>query len=309
MPPYNKPGPRQGTGDSACGRSLTNSLPLIAAAPEAADSMLRPAGLHSELMQIYGSDIALCKWLEAAEAANGRAMVEATPGAEALAVLGGCAVFAGAGNPLTHTLGAGMDPASASAAEFDRMEQFYFDRGSDSLIDLCPLADPAVIEQITLRGYQVIEFNNIMARPLLNYDARYQSPPALEVRLIEPAESPLWRHTVARGFTGLDTPPEEMISMMSTICDFGQAFLAVGGGAAMSIRNGVALLYGDATVPEGRGKGVQSALIRARLASAAKTGAEFAMAAVLPGSGSQRNYERAGFQLVYMRVNLRRAMP
>jgi GNAT superfamily N-acetyltransferase len=260
-------------------------------------------------MQLYGSDIALASRLEAAEAANGFAMAEATPGAEALAVLGGCAIFAGAGSPLTHTLGAGMDPAAATAAEFERMEQFYFDWSSDSLIDLCPMADPAVIEEITRRGYQVIEFNNVMARPLLTYDARYQAPPALEVRAIEPSESPLWCHTVARGFTGLDSPPEEMTSMMSTICDFAQAFLAAGGGAAMSVREGVALLYGDATVPEGRGKGVQSALIRARLAAAARAGAEFAMASVLPGSGSQRNYERAGFQLVYMRVNLRRAKP
>jgi hypothetical protein len=28
------------------------------------------------------------------------------------------------------------------------------------------------------------------------------------------------------------------------------------------------------------------------------------MTTVLPGSGSHRNYERAGFQLIYMRVNL-----
>lgn len=260
-------------------------------------------------MLLYGSDIALANRLEAAEAANGFAMAEATPGAEALAALGGCAVFAGAGSPLTHTLGAGMDPASANSAEFDRMERFYFDRNSDSLIDLCPLADPSMIEEITRRGYQVIEFNNIMARPLLTYDARYQAPQALEVREIEAAEAQLWCHIVARGFTGLDSPPEEMTSMMSTICDFGQAFLAAGGGAAMSVRDGVAMLYGDATVPEGRGKGVQSALIRARLAAAARAGAEFAMASVLPGSGSHRNYERAGFQLVYMRVNLRRAKP
>lgn len=260
-------------------------------------------------MVLYGSDTALANRLEAAEAANGFAMAEATPGAEALGVLGGCAIFAGSGSPLTHTLGAGMDSMSASCDEFDRMEQFYFDRASDSLIDLCPMADPGVIEEITMRGYHVIEFNNIMARPLLTYDARYQAPAALEVREIGPADVGLWGHTVARGFTGLDSPPEEMTSMMSSICGFGKAFLAAGGGAAMSIQKGVALLYGDATVPEGRGKGVQSALIRARLAAAAQAGAEFAMAAVLPGSGSQRNYERAGFQLVYMRVNLRRAKP
>lgn len=260
-------------------------------------------------MQLYGSDIALARQIEAAEAANGFAMAAATPEAEAEAVLGGCAIFAGEGSPLTHTLGAGMDPAAATSSEFDRMEQFYFDRGSDCLIDLCPMADPGVIEQITARGYQVIEFNNVMARPLLLYDTRFQAPAALSVRQINAGETGAWCHTVARGFTGLDSPPEEMTSMMSTICDFGHAFLAAGGGAAMSVQRSVALLYGDATVPEARGKGVQSALIRARLAAAASLGAEFAAACVIPGSGSHRNYERAGFQLVYMRVNLRRVRP
>ena len=260
-------------------------------------------------MQLYGSDMALATRLEAAEAANGFAMAAATPGAEAEAALGGCAIFAGVGNPLTHTLGAGMDPRRSSSAEFDRMEQFYFGRGSDCLIDLCPMADAGIIEEITRRGYQVIEFNNVMARPLLVHDAGYQAPAPLEVRRVEPAETALWCYTVARGFTGLDDPPEEMTSLMASIGDFGQPFLASGGGAAMSIRNGVALLYGDATVPEGRNKGVQSALIRARLALAAAAGAEFAASCVLPGSGSHRNYERAGFQLVYMRVNLRRVKP
>ncbi len=202
-----------------------------------------------------------------------------------------------------------MDPSQSSPAGFDRMEQFYFDRGSDCLIDLCPMADVGIIEEITRRGYQIIEFNNVMARPLLVHDASYQAPASLDVRPIEPADTALWCHTVARGFTGLDDPPEEVTSVMASICDFGQAFLATGGGAAMSIRNGVAMLYGDATVPEGRNKGIQTALIRTRLAKAVEAGAEFAMACVLPGSGSHRNYERAGFQLVYMRVNLKRVKP
>jgi GNAT superfamily N-acetyltransferase len=260
-------------------------------------------------MQLYGSDIALATRIEAAEAANAFGMAAATPGAEAMAVLGGCAVYAGLGSPLTHTLGAGMDSTVSAAAEFDRMEQFYFDHGCDSLIDLCPMAGPGVLEEVFRRGYQVVEFNNLMARPVLVYDKRYQAPETMEVRAIEKDETPTWCHTVARGFTNLDDPPEEMTSLMGSICDFGQAFLASGGGGAMSIQKGMAMLFGDATVPEGRGKGVQSALIRARLAQAAEAGAEFAVACVLPGSGSHRNYERAGFQLVYMRVNLRLPKP
>jgi GNAT superfamily N-acetyltransferase len=74
----------------------------------------------------------------------------------------------------------------------------------------------------------------------------------------------------------------------------------------MSIRGGVALLFGDATLPEARGRGVQQALIGHRLRLASEAGCEWAMASVLPGSGSHRNYERMGFGLAYMRVNVMR---
>jgi len=59
-------------------------------------------------------------------------------------------------------------------------------------------------------------------------------------------------------------------------------------------------------VARGRGRGFQSALIAERLRQAARNGCDLAMASVLPGSLSHRNYERAGFQLIYMRVNLMR---
>ena len=74
----------------------------------------------------------------------------------------------------------------------------------------------------------------------------------------------------------------------------------------MGIRDATALFYGDATLPSARRQGWQSAFIRCRLAAAQQQGSDLAMASVLPGSGSNRNYERAGFQLIYMRVNLMR---
>ena len=65
----------------------------------------------------------------------------------------------------------------------------------------------------------------------------------------------------------------------------------------MGIASGVALFYGDATLPSARRKGWQSKLIRARLHAAQREGCDLAVACVLPGSGSHRNYEREGFGL------------
>jgi hypothetical protein len=47
---------------------------------------------------------------------------------------------------------------------------------------------------------------------------------------------------------------------------------------------------------------VQSALIARRLHEAAQAGCEYAVVSTLPGSGSQRNMERRGFQLAYTKL-------
>jgi len=57
----------------------------------------------------------------------------------------------------------------------------------------------------------------------------------------------------------------------------------------------IAALFGTATVPEFRGRGVQTALINRRLWEAASAGCEFAVVSTMPGGGSQRNTERRGF--------------
>jgi len=70
----------------------------------------------------------------------------------------------------------------------------------------------------------------------------------------------------------------------------------------------VALGFADATLPGLRCRGVQGALIEARLAQALAGGIDLAMAVTEPGSAVQRNHERAGFRLAYSRAILARAL-
>lgn len=79
------------------------------------------------------------------------------------------------------------------------------------------------------------------------------------------------------------------------------------GTAALSVTGGVAALYGTSTRPEFRGRGVQTALLAARLHRAADSGAEFASVFVTPGSGSERNVRRAGFRGAGVRLTFTRA--
>jgi GNAT superfamily N-acetyltransferase len=76
------------------------------------------------------------------------------------------------------------------------------------------------------------------------------------------------------------------------------------GGATMRTSEGVAQLTGAATVPAHRRRGVQTALLSARLADAAAAGCDVAVITTQPGSKSQQNAQRQGFDLLYTRAVL-----
>lgn len=256
--------------------------------------------------EIRSSDLDLARRLEAAEGANALALARATTVIEYELIAGGCALYAGLGSPATHALGCGLS-GPVHASEVERLERFFFDRGSDCLIDLCPMADTGLVAAVMERGYALIEFNNVLARPVTPADTALAAQ-GLALELATPDTRREWLDVMARGF---ETPLELIENLplygeTLLVRDEHSAAIAAAGG---SIVGGVALLSGDATLPEVRGRGLQSALIRERLARAARAGCELAMCCVLPGSASHRNYERAGFRLAYMRVNVRRPRP
>lgn len=76
------------------------------------------------------------------------------------------------------------------------------------------------------------------------------------------------------------------------------------GGASMRCADGVALLCGAATLPRHRRRGVQTELLSRRLADAAVAGCDVAVATTQPGSTSQQNVQRRGFDLLYARAVL-----
>ena len=256
--------------------------------------------------RLSSADRALAQSIEAAESAIISSListtppfcVEATPG-------GGYCIFGGPGSPVTHAVGAGMAPG-AGAAELDRIEEFYRSRGVGCFIDLCPLAAPEFIAAIQSRPYRVIELNNVVVRPI---DAGEEFAVQPSVRMAGDGETSRWSALVGRGFADGAEPPVSTTDALAVCAPAAQCFFAAldgrdVAGAATGVRGEIAWMLGAATLPEARGRGLQRALIEARLAFAAARGCRLAGTAVLPGSASHRNYERAGFQLLYMRVNV-----
>jgi GNAT superfamily N-acetyltransferase len=78
------------------------------------------------------------------------------------------------------------------------------------------------------------------------------------------------------------------------------------GGGALAVYDGLATLFADSTIPQYRRAGVHRELIAARLNEAIARGCTLATASTLPGSTSQRNYERMGFQVAYTKVTMKK---
>lgn len=272
-----------------------------------------PGSHERPSVELVTGYFSLARQLEAADARNAALSAEAQArlkpeaGAAVLAIAGGSAAFAGVGSPLTHAIGVGMN-GPVTEADLDRIESFYFERGAQVNIDLCPLADLSLAELLARRGYRCVEFNNVLVRrtaPLEFADAR--------VRRAAPEDAALWSRTLAEGFFEHEPTPAELeiglylFHMHGSSAWFARVDgVAAAGGALTLGADGVATLCADATLKAHRGCGLQQALIQARLADAASRGAVLATAATMPVTVSQRNYERCGFRVAYTKMNMQR---
>jgi GNAT superfamily N-acetyltransferase len=79
------------------------------------------------------------------------------------------------------------------------------------------------------------------------------------------------------------------------------------GEAAMSIQGDIAQIAGAGTLPSFRGRGVQKALLQQRLDDASAAGCRLAVVTTAPGTRSQDNVMRRGFELLYARAILVKA--
>ena len=251
------------------------------------------------------ADSALARRIERAQTAQSLGC--APSGAAAVEIGGGCAVFDGVDSPLTQAVGLGMNGA-VGESELQELENFFRSRGARPAIEVCPLAEAGFLDKLGARGYRVRQFDNVLARRLAGVEI-VLTP---RVRRATPHESDLWAHTVGHGFfeqTELTTEEmdvgRQVFGMPGAMC-----YLACAeggrpaGGAAVAVTEGLAMLFADGVAPAFRRQGLHLELIAARLNEALAQGCDMAAAATAPGSGSQRNYERLGFQVVYTRVTL-----
>jgi len=261
-------------------------------------------------------DLNFARCLEMAETlspAYVKALQRFAPDATWEMIAGGTAVFGGRSYPANHIVGMGLY-GPVSGDDVDRVEDFYHSRGVPCEIVVSPLADPSLPELLAPRGYRITEFNSVLILRLHEHEL-IEPAPEITVERVNEVTEQLWGHVLVRGFAEFGVLPENLFTafalLPSTLSFLARVNGKPAGAATGAVMReaGIAALFGTATLPEFRCRGVQTSLINRRLWEAAKAGCEYAVVSTLPGSGSQRNMERRGFRVAYTKLVMVRTWP
>jgi GNAT superfamily N-acetyltransferase len=228
-----------------------------------------------------------------------------------LAIAGGVASYVGPRISLSRAVGLGMS-GPITAADLDALVDFYAQWREDARVLVSPYADPTLLAGLGERGFRLSDLGTTLARRLDPADR--VEPPArgITVRPMDEHERATWVHTSLAGFSGTDdNVPGEMSATFEALTHvptttyyFALIDGVIAGAGALDVQSGVAHFFATSTLPAARGRGAQSALLRARLAAAIARGCDLAFTQTVAGGPSQRNAERHGFATVYSRARL-----
>jgi len=258
------------------------------------------------------TDAALAARIDRVEARLSRAVGGVLSDALVHDLDGGVSVVSRPGSPINKVIGVGFTGPLDPAVLTD-IETGWRLRGEHTRVELSTLADPAAAEQLSARGYRLLGFEHVLVRPLSEGDAARE--PAHPIH----RDHPDWQPILVEGFaapdgTGapVDAYGREIINTVMT--DFARAegflrYVATQGAtsvgaATLRIDDRIALLCGATTLPSARRRGVQAALLTARLRDASRAGCDLAVITTAPGSLSQHNATRQGFTMAYARAIL-----
>jgi GNAT superfamily N-acetyltransferase len=261
------------------------------------------------------ADLALAHRLEATEAhsceqfAQTRKKLFPDCNSEWTHIGGATVVFDGPDSPVTQTFGLGLfEPLTAQI--LDQIESWFNARNAAIQHEICPLVGVEALDLLCARAYRPIEIASVLYQPVPAPTATY---PTHRAHLTQPAEAALWSEISASGWSGqhpeflqrmrdfglIGANRENNPCFLAYLSDVGVEEPAAAG--SLSLHQGVALFVAT-TLPRFRRRGLQSALLGARLRHAHAAGCDLAMMVTEAGGESQRNAERNGFRIAYTRI-------
>lgn len=203
--------------------------------------------------------------------------------------------------------------------ELDSLVEFFASRKLDAKVELSPFVHPSLLEGLAKRNFRLVGFENVQAitlRPSLR-DANpvHGWPPGVTVEKVDPNDEHQVRQYVqvsGSGFLPEGTQmPDAFIEagIRAVRHPTSDAYLArvdgeIAGGGGCESSLGVTVLFGTTVKPEFRRRGIQQALILARLQRGLELGSQLGVIMSRPGIPTERNATRLGFQMAYTRAVL-----
>lgn len=242
------------------------------------------------------------------------------PFVKAVQIAGGLAVFTSAGAPTSKWMGGGFD-ATLDLTGLEEVEAHFAARGARLPAWVSTLADPALAPALCDRGYVPDGFEHVLGHPVLplppEAPLRVTRLAAADSDLLAEVMAAALAHPDAQGAAMERVPPmgelRRWAANMTRLDGFRAYAGWVGddpaGVATLRLDDDIAQFIGAGTMPQFRRRGVQTALLRARLVEAAAAGCTVAVVVTPPGSKSQQNAQRQGFSLLYARQRLDKGLP
>lgn len=225
---------------------------------------------------------------------------------------------------------AGLDHAAIEAISDDLLAEqiaalatWYESAGIEPRVDCAPFVHRRFLRALSAQRFVVRHYEQVFYRQLAPGPVIVpcvETPPQLEIRIVSRDDHALVGalvEAICTGFCPPGTSPTEAELSLCRRCALHERTLpfaalldgrCVGGGFLEQLDDLVAL-FALSVLPEYRRRGVQQALIAARLNHAISLGATLATISGTPGQGTERNVRRFGFDVAYTRVSLIRPGP
>lgn len=230
------------------------------------------------------------------------AMANQYHGSETLSIRDGEACFLGEDSYFSQVVGWGFTGSFKQHIEdLTQIESFYQRVHHDRIdIDYCTYAGSALAEFLGERGYLVTEVNNVSVIDLSTYKPRE----GMQGRIIKEHELANWATQIAIGFDAPEAAEQfnKYITAQGVVAFgvFNEGSLVAG--ATLAVHDKVGDLGVTSTLPAFRGQGLHKLLLHTRLDYAKSHGVELAMTTTQPGTVSDLNVQKVGFQLAYSRI-------
>ncbi len=248
---------------------------------------------------------------DAAELAGVLAEQDSSWRSEAFELSGGYAVLCGAGLYVNQALAVGLaDPITED--ELTQLRDRSAAVGVHPAIETTPATHPDTLELIEASGFGAAEETTSVL--VLDVEPPRADRGAGDIVVVPVSERSLgeWQETSAAGWGHSSEPARraaDAYARAAHVLDGDGMVIAVNpidgrplGCASLTFRDNVATLGGMSTMPNERGRGVQSVLIQHRIDVARGLGARIIASSAQTGSTSERNLRRHGFKPSHLKV-------